>query len=173
MSRPHFFYLRLVIILTVFAMGIGGSLRPAPAVALSTQHPIVGSWQLNSDEAPQHALALFGGDGTVLLSTGGQSPMIGSWESIGPYLAAFTAYRYITNETGTFVAAERLQGLVEVVDVGEQFLMRYSLDTAGADGQLTLDSEIHSLVGSRITVDVDPAIYIYPDATPASTPNGP
>jgi hypothetical protein len=124
----------LLLLATAWAIALPGS-GSAQDEASMADHPLVGTWILTDDDAPDDPpfLAIFSSDGTYQQIDYDGSAGFGVWEATGPTTANMSFMAQEQNDDGSFGGAVTIRASIEVAADGMSLTADFTLQFVSGD----------------------------------------
>ena len=136
--------------------GRAGARQATPVVTQTSVHPIVGSWMLDSDPAPDNVLSLsvFHADGTYTeFDPEDGSTGAGAWASTGDNTAILTIVFLDADDDGSAAGQATVRATIEVAADGQTFTASYTLEFTDPNGTSTGEFGPADATGTRIVAE--------------------
>jgi hypothetical protein len=169
-----------VVLVGVIAVGRGSSAQDATPMA-ATQHPLVGTWLLDTDtDDPENPLEvdIFTSDGAYISVEADGFVTLGAWEATGDQTANLTIWSPAPAEEGGGMFIVRVA--IEAAADGQSLTAQYTFELIGPDGATMGEGEYGpgNASATRLTVEamgtpvgpVEDLFAQFEEATPEASP---
>ena len=154
-------FLVLITVFSLIAIGAAGRSVQASAHDEGTpgamsKHPIVGSWEIDTDAAdPENlpSLLIVGADGSYLEVDGEGGVGVGRWESTGDQTADLNIWFLASGEDDPTGGYGRVRAAVEIAEDGQSFTANYTIEFVSGDGTTTGEYGPATASGTRLSVE--------------------
>ena len=151
MCRTGVLLLTAVVMIGAVALGGSAVAQDSTPVAPSTDHPIVGSWMIDTEPQnptnPLH-LTIISADGSYLESETDGGVSVGVWEATGDNTAIFS-FRFLAGPQGMGT----IRAEAEVAEDGQTFTANFTLELVAPDGTSTGEVGPGMAEATRLTVE--------------------